>query len=515
MAKKEKKVKKDSIFKRIAKRYNFKVLKETISSYGYDYSFKKFMMTFFVVLLAIVGLGFYMQLHLVSIALIVLEVVLALPFIVNAQFDQLYQIKRFGMVRDYLDNVLPIYKNYPKITTAWKSTIDMLDGEMRDSVQEALDYLNTNSTDIRAEETAFNIIESKFPNSRIHSVHQMMYTIEKENSVDYMASVDNMYYDVQAWISRVFNFQKEISRNRINMILICLLSIFCSCFMTQMFGDSEVFAGYTDNVAYQISSTIFVLLIVLVICMSFINLTGNWLVDDKTISKSDTYQKSFEYLKTHSLEEINKSSKKMTIVAGMIVAVGVVMYFMNPANMTLLLLCIFMGFLIATQKSRTYKMHKKKVSFFLEVEFPIWMRDVALNIHNYTVVNAIDISKNTSSEIMGYYIDKFLDDVYKHPSSIAPYNNFLKEFDIEGVGSSMKVLYSLKNLTKDQSQEQINSLIIRNQSMLEKSEALRNEDILSGVKLLGFIPTILFMLNIVVSMGVLFVYMLTNLTSAM
>lgn len=519
MAKKEKrvkkeKIKKDSIFKRIARRYNFKLLKESISSYGFEYSFKKFATTFLIVVAILAGLAFYMKIHVFGICLILLEVVLALPYIINAQFAQLYQIKRFSMVRDYLDNILPIFKNFPKIAVAWESVLDMLEGEMKEAVEEALNYLTTNSSDVNAEETAFAIIESRFPNSRIHSVHQMMYTVEKENSVDYMASVDNMYYDVQSWITRVFGFQKDIAKSRTNLIMLCVLSIFCSCFMTQMFGDAGIFKGYTDNIAYQISSVVFIMVIVLCICLSYIKLTGNWLVDDKTISKSDAYYKSFEYLKTHTKEKVKEENKKFRIVSIMIAAVGVFFYIKDTSNMTLLLLCMFMAFLLSTQKTRTYKMHYKKIRFFLELEYPIWMRDVALNLHNYTVVNAIEESKSNRSEIMQYYIDRFLQEVYEQPSSIKPYNNFLREFDIDGVMSSVKVLYSLKNLNKEQSQEQINSLIVRNQTMLERSEALRNEDIISAVRLLGFAPTVLFMLNVVISMGILFVFMITNLSGA-
>lgn len=511
MAKKKKVTKKDSILKRISRRYNLKLLKNKVESYGFKYSFKKFFLQFLAMIAIVAGFAYYLKVSAAGFILMVIEVTLAVPFIIDAQFDQLHQIKRFEMVRDYLDNVLPIFKNNPKIVMAWRGVLDLVDDEMKECVSNALNYLMTNHDDADAEETAFKFIEEKFPNSRIHSVHQMMYTIETKNSEDYFASVDNMYYDVQSWISRVFGFQKELAKYRKDLLILCVFGLLCSSFSVGIFGDAEIFQGYTDNMAYQLVTTVYVMAMILCICLSFIKMNGSWLVNDRTISHEDSYYKSFEYLKKNKKEDVVNKSKKLGIVGIIIALFGFFMYLTDPKNMNLFMLTVFLAYLMYTQGTRKYKMHFNKVKFFIEVEFPIWMRDVSLNLHNYTVLNAIEESKTTSSEIMATYIDKFLEDASNNPSSIGPYNRFLEEFDIEGVKSAMKVLFSLRSLTEDQVQEQVNSLIMRNQTLLERSEKMKNEDILGGVKLLGFVPTMLVMLHLVVSMFVLFSFMIGKL----
>ena len=509
----KRKVNKDSLLKKIARRYNFKLLKNKIESYGFKYSFRKFLTQFLLVAAVVTGFAYYLDVSIFGLMLMLGEVTLALPFIIDAQFNQLHQIKRFEMVRDYVGNILPIFKNNPKIARSWFEVMELVDGEMKECIQKAYDYLMNNCEDPEAEKTAFRFIEDKFPNSRIHSVHQMMYTVETKNSEDYFSSVDNMYYDVQAWISRVYGFQKELSKYRKDLIILCIFGLLCSSFSIAMFGDAEIFKGYTDNRPYQIVTTIYMMAMILCICISYIRMNGSWLIDDRTVSHEDSYYKSFQYIIKHSNKKVTKKSKFFGLICFLIGGLGVVMYILDAKNMTIMLLCILLAYLMYSQGNRRFKMHMRKVKFFLEVEYPIWMRDVSLNLHNYTVLNSIEESMITSSEIFTHYIEKFLDDVYENPASIVPYNNFLKEFEIDGVKSSMKVLFSLKSLNDSQIQEQVNSLIMRNQEMLERSEHLRNDDRLGTVKLLGFIPTFLVGLHLVASMGVLFAYMITKMMS--
>ena len=502
---------KDSIFKRIIRRYNFKLLKNKIEAYGFEYSFKKFLLQFLGVLAAMTAIAYYLKVSVAGLMLMFVEVAIAFPFIIDAQFGQLNQIKRFEMVRDYIGNILPIFKNKPKIAMAWNEMLDLVDGEMKVCVQNALNYLMTNIDDPDVEMTAFKFIEEKFPNSRIHSIHQMMYTIENKNSEDYFSSIDNMYYDSQAWISRVYGFQKEVAKYRKDLIILCVFGLLCSSFSVGIFGDHEIFNGYTDNIAYQTVTTIYVMAMILCICLSYIKMNGSWLVDDRTLSNEKSYYKSFDFLMKNKKEDIAKKTKKYLVISIILVVYGVISYAMNPANMNILLLCVLVAYLIYSQGMRRYNMHFRKVKFFLEVEYPIWMRDVALNLYNYTVLNAIEESKTTCSEIFAHYIDLFLEDAYEHPSSIGPYNRFLEEFNIEGVKSSMKVFFSLKSLTEEQVQEQVNSLILRNQELLEHSERMKNDDMLSGVKLLGFVPTMLLMLHLVASMGIMFTFIINKL----
>ena len=105
----------------------------------------------------------------------------------------------------------------------------------------------------------------------------------------------------------------------------------------------------------------------------------------------------------------------------------------------------------------------------------------------------------------------FLNETKKDPTSIKPYNEFLEEFDLEDAKSTMKVLYSIQNIGKSDVKERISNLIIRNQEMLDKAETIRNNDSIGSIEALGYVPTLLFSVQMLVSMFTMFNFMMNSI----
>ena len=77
----------------------------------------------------------------------------------------------------------------------------------------------------------------------------------------------------------------------------------------------------------------------------------------------------------------------------------------------------------------------------------------------------------------------------------------------------MRLLYSLNSVSKKEVNERVGYLIERNQSMLNKSQELRNRDALGSTNLIGFLPMIFFSMQMVVSMFIMFMYLMNNLSA--
>ena len=77
----------------------------------------------------------------------------------------------------------------------------------------------------------------------------------------------------------------------------------------------------------------------------------------------------------------------------------------------------------------------------------------------------------------------------------------------------MRLLYSLNNVSKKEVNERVGYLIERNQSMLNKFQELRNSDALGSANLIGFLPMIFFSMQMIVSMFIMFMYLMNNLGS--
>lgn len=491
---------------------SFKNLQSEIESHGFTFSFKTFILQAILFEAVAIVIAYFCKMSWTSIAFLVLVALFAIPYIVKSQFDQMYQINRFNMVVNYLDNLIPIFKNKPVIASAWKDVLDLTDGRMHELLDAAIKYLETNTDDVTPELTAFQIIEREFPNSRIHAVHQMMYTIVRQNTRSYQQSVDNMYYDVQGWISRTYNFQKDLKNRRTKMILLCLMTMGCNCMFTFMYGSGgDMFAGFTEMAMYQISTFIFLTVMLIMISMVMIKMNGAWLVDDKVDTQTNRYEKAFDRAVIHPNP---KPSKPQLVMAGIFGALAAYMY-ISTKSIPAFLGIGLISFMLIMQNKMRYNTAKSTIQRAMEIEFPTWLRDVALNLQNMTVINSIESSKVTVTPIFAYYIDIFLKRIKENPTSIKPFNDFLDVCDLPNIKSSMKVLFTMQNLREDQIMEQSNSLIMRNQSMIAKSEQLKNEDSIGAIESLGFLPVVMLSLQLLVSMAMMFVYMMNYLSSAM
>lgn len=499
-------------FKRILDKYNFLKLKEDIESYGFEYSFKKFILAALVYVAAVIGVSLYIKLNVVCISVLVVLMLLMVPFLIKSQFDQRYQINRFDMVSSYLDNVIPLFKKHPSIVSAWSSISDLLEGEMQEAVSEALELVMTNTDDESVYQSAFEIIESRFPNSRIHSVHKIMYTIETKNTLNYVSAVDNIWYDVQLWITRVAGFQKDIAKRRTDLMIISLLSLFSNCLFASMYSTSEVFDGFTKDIIYQSSSTIFIGLLLIAMCIFQVKLTGMWLLDDKTVDINKKAVKSFNIITDGQHDDKIKPMDR--VIAVLMVVAGALVYY-KVRHILVIGVTVLMAYMAYTSNKRNYQFHIANIKKFLQLEFPTWMRDISINLQNLTVINSIEASKETSSTIFAYYVNNMLEGIYEDPASIKPFNDFLRSFKIDGVLASMKLLYSMQSLNKDDMDKQINDMVIRNQDMLAQAEKMRNDAAVGKLKLLGFVPVVVLVLQMLVSMGLLFKFMLNFMTMSL
>ena len=493
-------------------KFNWALLRSDIEAYGYKYSFKSIMTQMLLMFAAIIGIYCVLKLQWIYIFMVLLIAFMATPLIVRAQFEQMYQIRRFQMVTSYLDNVIPIFKNKPVLRSAWQDTVDLVDGEMQDAVNEALDYLYTNTDDENADETACKIIEDHFPNSRIHAVHKMMMTIIRQNSTNYQASVDNLFYDVSAWIQRTFQFQKDLEAKKTQLLLICLITMLANCIFIFVYATNEIFQDFPQMVGYQVSTFLFVSALLILMCAFYIKMNGKWLVDDMTNVMEAKYNRSFKYI---VMDKRSAKPDKPQIALSIVFFAIAAYCYMTGQNVVVTLMLGGVGIYALVSNGQVYQSHKKNLAKALEIEFPIWLRDVALNLNNLTVLNAISNSKVVATPIMEYYVNIFLEEAIEDPSSIKPYNDFLSEFGLPDVKSSMKILYTMQNLDQDQLQEQTNSLIIRNQEMLAKAERMKNEDSVSGIVKFGFAPVGLFMLQMMVSMGLIFMFMMQYMGSVL
>ena len=495
--------------------------KTKIQGYGYNYSVSKYVLTAIAVLSAMVIISYFYELKLAAIIALAVLALLMLPSIILSQYRYLYNNGRFEQLVDYMEQMIISFKQNPKILYALESCTDIVEGEIKTCVEEAINIITTDTTTENVYEKALGVIEKQFPNSRLRTLHRFLINVENVNSVAYQESIDTLYFDIRSWVTRVYSFQKQIANMKSKLSIIMGLSLLVAAAfvqiivvvenslknstdpaeMDEMFGNPDMFTiNVTGHPISQITSILFIGLFILMYMIMCSRIHGNWLVNDLSKEDPDRLYKEMDYIVNFDGKKSLKTGAVLgVIIGGAFAVLGFIIW--KP----LALLGLAMFFILMFKGHLSYKSKKKHIEKELIKEFPVWMRDVAINLNNMVVVKAIEDSKDTASPVIKPFITHFLEEIEKDPVSIRPYKEFLGIYSISEINTAIKILYSVKMLNKDDAQRQINDLISRNQILLEESEQMKNDDALSGVSAIALIPMLLMIFKLLADMMLLMI----------
>lgn len=483
--------------------------KGKMARYGNEFGAKEYFFYIVGILGSILIVAYLSELQLRYIIYLGILSLFIIPILIVSIVNQKNEVKRFEMVASYLTNVLPIFVRKPKILFTLQDVSDLIEYRIKDVVEKAVEYIQTDTNDVNAEETALKMIEKEFPNSRIAATHKLMLSIEAKNSKDYEAPCLILYDDIENWINRVYEYQKDLKNRRTKLIMLSIMTIFMNCAFVYIYNANDVFKGFQQSTAYQVSTFIFLAAMLIVLTLTISKLHGAWLVNDsneKDLKRAENAYKDLEAKR----KPIRKGD--VIILAILLILFAVCLFALK--NYYLAIVCIVaMGIVSMATATRTSH-NRRVVKRAMQLEFPAWLRTVSINLKGMTVINAISEAKMTASYALTREIEKFEKATYEDPLSIRPYVRFLSDFDLPDTQSSMKVLYSIQNLGAMDVQTQISGLITRTQRLLEKSEKLKNDDNLAGVELLGFVPMGLFTIQTMVSMFLMLTVMMTTLTQS-
>lgn len=485
-----------------AKIYSFRNLRDTVNTYGYSYSFNEFSKQSIAIVLVVTTIAYISKVRGTYLIFLIIASMLSVPWLLYSWFNQMFNNKKFEMVQSYLSNILPIFMQKPKIRYSLGEVRDMANGQMQSAIDHAIDYIDTSSEDEDMMKTALSFIEAEFPNSRICSVHKLLLDIEEGNSEDYTPICENMYTDVEAWIRRVYSFQKDLKNRRTSLVILCLFSLLMNCMFTYMYSTSEIFDGFTERGLYQACTSIFIFLVLLVAALIMTQLHGSWLINDSSEKEEQENTDAYMYIHSH-----RPKVKKQDIFCAIFLVLAGIILVLGYKNKMAVVLFPF-AFIFAFRTKISWNSKKNRVKKALMLEFPVWLRGVALNLHDMTVINAIRASKETSSYAMSQEIDKFFKIYDENPTSIRAFNEFLAEYQIEDVQATMKILFTVQSMSEKEIQNQTVMLINRNQELLTKTETIKNKDSLGYAEMLGYAPMILLTVQLLVSMVLMFMHIM-------
>lgn len=375
-------------------------------------------------------------------------------------FYQREEIKRRRLLERFKDGIMYMeqmiysFKKQPKIRLALQDAQKIGSSEVKELLEEVIVNIDTNESENIYEE-ALELVEKEYKCKRIRSLHKFLIKIE-EHGGEYDNYIDILLQDIKDWNDRTLLFIKNVERVKRN-VLISVFSTVITCGFMAYIVPSEY--SYTPSPIYQVASTIMLLMMMGSYLLIVKKMNFDWLKEEQSLNNN-------QIMRYYNLVEKGYEDYDS----------------------------------LSWSEKLSYKSAKKRMEKELSKCFPDWIREVAINLQNDTVQSAIENSYENSPFILQRPIRKLLLDFEKYPVGIEPYDNLLREFDLDEIKSSMKMFYSINELGKEQSDQQINSILDRNNKLAGHAEEMKNQDQIGAASMLATIPMIVGIVKIMIDM---------------
>ena len=472
-----------------------------IEGYGYHYSFKEFIMRL-VILWAVIGVAAYFyRMQIIPIILLVILSIAIVPFMIKAQMRYKYEHDKFAEVSNYLKQITNSFLKSKKIRDSLFDTSEIMRGtQIRRKLLEAVDYLDHAQSDNIYEE-AFAIIEEEYGCEKMKGVHEFFIKIEKEGG-PFEDTLVLMQQDVDEWVERTYSYQARRSSVQKMMLITIIISLFLTGILTAFLptdihvsNNASVSLDFTKQLAYQISSTIYLGIMVMFYLLSYTVMQGSWLVD-KGIRKDKEIIKDY---RTFTDYDFRGELIKSLLFSLAFIAVGAAAYFfMHQQIMGIIIgLC---GVYYLFEPKRKPKRARKRLTRDIEKAFPSWVRDVSISLNNHTVHNAITLSLEKTPTVMKPAVKKLIDDFTEDPVSYEPWGNFLAEYDVPEAHSAARMFYSINELSGETAKEQINALIKRNIRSVREADEKKADDEISFLGYMVALPMLVGIFKLIIDL---------------
>lgn len=480
----------------------WKNLKGEISGYGYDYSFKKYLLMALIVLVGVVFVGWFYKLKTALVVLLGVASLCFLPIIIYSQFRFMYKQKEFGDVDNYLHQMIYSFQRSRKIITALEDTHKVSSGRMQEVIGDALETLSSSSSYYVFEE-ALEVIEEAYPCDRVITLHRFLVSVEK-NGGKYANSLGVLLADVNNWVKRVYKNQQDLKqyKNEVALsMLICFITGSASVLVGLIFSNSKT--GISMNISndwlYQWNSVAFLLICVLYYSIVQLRNIGEWLGKPRTDEK---IQKDFNWVFSGNPYKVMLMSLPVVAV---FVLLGVGIMLLMESTLGYVIGAVFFVFAlwILFIPILDKKSSKSRLAEDVYANFSDWLRDVAINIQREPLIPAIEDTYETAPLIIKHSLGKFIREISDNPSDVIPYHHFLEEYEITDISTTVMMLYSFSEMDEDNVDEAINSLIKRNSEMIDKHEELKAASAKSLRNFSSIIPTVFITVKIALDMIVM------------
>ncbi len=450
--------------------------------------------TVLAVILVSLLLGYLYRLKPPFILLLLCGEALAIPFWIKARKKAGEEQKRFAEANMYMEQVLYSFRKNPKILSALKDVEKLFsEGDMKNCIQEAVEYVQDTYGEDLLLEKALGIIERAYPAQRIAHAHRLMLNVERLGG-KFEESVRILLADRNLWEKETHAYQKRCSAQKRNIVMAVILSCLL-CLMTPVLCQGALQeVSITGHMFYQWST------LLLLLCSM-----GIYLYTEKYFAKDWLQEKAYRDISniTSRYEKVMHydfvKARKKSIIWAAVAGVLMILQAAGGHWTSVFLLCPLCVFLLF-QHRIDYSLARKTVIREIRKAFPDWLMEVSLLLQTENVANSIRKSIVYAPDILKPELNFLVQKLDSAPESNVPYSEFLRGFEIPEISSAMGMLYSISDGSGSDAMIQLEEILERNAEWMSQSEVLSNQDKMAKMYVLFLLPALLGALKMVVDM---------------
>ena len=412
-------------------------LAREVHVYGYHFSWKAHAVWMIAALMGGGMLGILFHLETSYFLIIAVGISCVFPVLVLDMYKQMYEQKRFSDLAAYMEQMLYSFLKTGKVTGALKETRELYgDGQMRGCLDAAILHIELGKpkTAEGVLSESLKMIEEKYPCIKLATVHNLLTRTEMYGGTAEEA-VMLLLEDIERWKKRSYHLQTEKKRchvdNVVSMatsVVLCAVALYVLDEMRKLFavGGKTVFSVPI----IQVSSTVFILVLLGILVKSTNSLTGNWL-DEPEVFEPDYIEHSYELVMDY--ETGKRKYRKMG-----------------------------------------YHLAKRDVTEAMYLALPQWLTEMMLLLQHNNVQVALVKSADTASSVLRKELRLLKERMDRQPEKLLTYTMFCRSFDLPEVEGCMKMLHAFSENGAGNVRAQMNQLLGRIWQMQEQANAIQD-----------------------------------------
>lgn len=439
-----------------------------------------------------------LKINIFIFAIMLLTTFIFVPAYIYYYFKRKYELRKYSEVSQYIEQMLYAFKDNNKVL---KSLYDiqpifdnsLLKNDIAAEIEDIQEY------DI---ETAFKNFEKKYECPKLTQMNKFLLEVEQLGGT-HDEMIELLLEDKRAWEERTLVFQKE-KNNKLLTVALSVIISFAVCVLMDKILPAQV--DITKNVVVQIGTAL-VYIIDLALYWSANKICSASLLNISKSLKDSEVKMYYKYIMNYNAHaEMIKGLKMLPIPVGIII-VGLVMkmYWVCGIGAVMFLYYMF-------HYKFTYNSRKKAIMNEINVQFPRWLMQMALLVQFNSVQVALYKSIEDAGIVLQPELIKLNNELRENPTAIEPYLNFMHDFNIPEVTSTLRMFYAISSGAGTDTQSQINNIVKKNSVLADKSEKLAFESSLSGLQALFLTPQLSGGVKLLIDMVVFFLVFMGNMT---